>query len=50
MKKNLELSKVSVDNIKQLKDFIVSAKYDADKLKGLKIALSLNPYFLHKTS
>ena len=38
MKKNLELSKVSVDNIKQLKDFIVSAKYDADKLKGLKIA------------
>ena len=38
MKKNLELSKVSVDNIKQLQDFIVSAKSDADKLKGLKIA------------
>jgi hypothetical protein len=32
MKKNLELSKVSVDNIKQLQDFIVSAKSDADKL------------------
>jgi hypothetical protein len=38
MKKNLELSKVSVDNIKQLQDFIASAKSDADKLKGLKIA------------
>jgi hypothetical protein len=37
MKKNLELSKVSVDNIKQLQDFIASAKSDADKLKGLKI-------------
>jgi hypothetical protein len=32
------LSKVSVDNIKQLQDFIASAKSDADKLKGLKIA------------
>jgi hypothetical protein len=38
VKKNLELSKESVDNIKQLQDFIVSAKSDADKLKGLKIA------------
>jgi hypothetical protein len=38
VKKNLELSKVSVDNIKQLQDFIASAKSDADKLKGLKIA------------
>jgi hypothetical protein len=27
-----------IDNIKQLQDFIVSAKSDADKLKGLKIA------------
>jgi hypothetical protein len=32
MKKNLELSKVSVDNIKQLQGFIASAKSDADKL------------------
>jgi hypothetical protein len=36
VKKNLELSKVSVDNIKQLQDFIVSAKSDADKLKVIK--------------
>jgi hypothetical protein len=43
MKKNLELSKVSVDNIKQLQDFIVN-------WCPANMRLSLNPYFLDKTS
>jgi hypothetical protein len=38
VEKNLELSKLSTDNLKELQDFIVFAKSKVDNLKGLKIA------------
>jgi hypothetical protein len=37
MKKHLELSKLSTNNLQELQDFISIAKANADKFKGLKI-------------